>query len=319
MRTGMLAQMLVGSELLGGLDAEVLSEVFGAINPNMKPLEAESLTHKVVRQAVDAATEFERKAQRAVVAPAVVPIPAADQLAAAVAPVGTVPATSTSTAAPTAGASVTPPVSVAPTTQASPAIAGSKVESTAAPAPASTQVPKDPSAHDNCAVPDDRKEDKAVAAPRSLLEAIGIADPQPVIREQAASRPDGADQLGLPFPAAAESGTVAVNLADMRAAGTAPRADVPVAFEEVLKGAPNMILELFRALREDVAAGKAKVEWNEKGLGVQKRLIGNYGIASNTLVDHLRKRGLLLANGQGEIVLAPRVGDLILPRPEDAA
>jgi len=69
MRTGMLAQMLIGSDLLAGLDAEVLAEVFGAINPNMKPLDAETLTHKVVRQAIDAAVEFERKAQRTVFAP----------------------------------------------------------------------------------------------------------------------------------------------------------------------------------------------------------------------------------------------------------
>ncbi|PRH43685.1 hypothetical protein C6T65_03475 [Burkholderia vietnamiensis] len=43
MRTGMLAQQLIGSELLAGLDVEVLAEVFGAINPNPSPMDAESL------------------------------------------------------------------------------------------------------------------------------------------------------------------------------------------------------------------------------------------------------------------------------------
>ncbi|WP_408231985.1 hypothetical protein [Paraburkholderia sediminicola] len=74
------------------------------------------------------------------------------------------------------------------------------------------------------------------------------------------------------------------------------------------------IRELFRALREDVAGGKAKVAWSEKGLVVTKRLIGNYGVTSDTLVEHLRKRSLLLTNANGEITLAPRAGELILAR-----
>lgn len=76
-----------------------------------------------------------------------------------------------------------------------------------------------------------------------------------------------------------------------------------------------MIRELFKALREDVAGGRAKVMWSDKGLVIQKRLIGNYGVASETLVEHLRKRGLLVANGQGEITLAPRAGVLIQEHP----
>lgn len=86
-------------------------------------------------------------------------------------------------------------------------------------------------------------------------------------------------------------------------------------FDEVLKGTPNMIRELFRALREDVVAGNAKVAWNEKGLAIPKRLIGSYGVASDTLVEHLRRRSLLVGNDQGEIILGPRAGQLIMDRP----
>ena len=89
MRTGMLAQMLVGSELLSGLDAEVLSEMFGAINPDMQPIGAESLLHKVVRQGVGTADEFDRKAQRAVFAPVEFDVPSAVHVAAELEPVTT--------------------------------------------------------------------------------------------------------------------------------------------------------------------------------------------------------------------------------------
>jgi conjugal transfer pilus assembly protein TraI len=76
-----------------------------------------------------------------------------------------------------------------------------------------------------------------------------------------------------------------------------------------------MIRELFKALREDVAAGAAKVSWNDKGLAIPKRLIGSYGVASDTLVEHLRKRSLLVGNDQGEITLGPRAGQLIMDKP----
>jgi conjugal transfer pilus assembly protein TraI len=75
-----------------------------------------------------------------------------------------------------------------------------------------------------------------------------------------------------------------------------------------------MIRDLFRALREDVASGKATVEWNDKGLVLTKRLIGNYGVTSETLVEHLRKRSLLVGNQRADITLVPRAGELILPR-----
>lgn len=77
-----------------------------------------------------------------------------------------------------------------------------------------------------------------------------------------------------------------------------------------------MIRDFFKALREDVAAGKAKVAWTDKGLALPKRLVGSYGVASDTLVEHLRRRGLLVSNVQAEIVLAPRAGELIVERTE---
>jgi conjugal transfer pilus assembly protein TraI len=86
------------------------------------------------------------------------------------------------------------------------------------------------------------------------------------------------------------------------------------AFEEVLKGAPRMIVELFRALRQDVQAGKAKVQWSNMGLVLPKRLVGSYGVASDTLIEHLRKRSLLLGNEPTDITIAPRAGELILER-----
>jgi conjugal transfer pilus assembly protein TraI len=283
MRTGMLAQMLIGSELLAGLDVEVLAEVFGAINPNMKPLDAETLTHKVVRQAIDAAVEFERKAQRTVFAPVPANVPPAEQLVAAVNPAP--PAQTPSSASPPAAAE----------TVATANAEGSFAGTAASPATKS---------------PDDGP---APGAPRSLLEAIGIGEPEEPVSSQPAKRPRPADQLGLQFEHGQTEAT-AVDPTGMRVPQPAARPDTSASFHEVLKGAPNMILDLFRALREDVAADKAKVEWTDKGLIVQKRLIGNYGIASDTLVDHLRKRSLLLSNGQGEITLAPRAGDLIAPR-----
>jgi conjugal transfer pilus assembly protein TraI len=87
MRTGMLAHALVGTELLSGLDAEVQAEIFGAINPTQSPTGGvESLTHKVVRQAVATAAEFDRKAQRAVFEPVTFAVPSAIHVAAELEP-----------------------------------------------------------------------------------------------------------------------------------------------------------------------------------------------------------------------------------------
>ncbi|TDN59028.1 TraI domain-containing protein [Paraburkholderia sp. BL10I2N1] len=292
MRTGMLAQILVGSELLAGLDAEVLAEMFGAINPNMNPLGAESLIHKVIRQAIATAAEFDRKAQRAVFEPVQFEVPSAIHVA----------------------AELQPSVAPAPVSPASP----SQPPAAAQPEPvAATQPAAAPAQPQSVEVISPAP--SAPAAPRSLLAAIGYEEEHDAVEERAvpvSARPTSADQMGLPFVAVEPPAVQAVNPADMRVAERSQAAPVADAsFDEVLKGAPNMIRDLFRALREDVASGRAKVQWSDTGLAIQKRLIGSYGVASDTLVEHLRRRSLLLANGPTEITLAPRAGQLIVDRP----
>jgi conjugal transfer pilus assembly protein TraI len=76
-----------------------------------------------------------------------------------------------------------------------------------------------------------------------------------------------------------------------------------------------MMREFFRALADDVAAGKAKVAWGEQGLTVQKRLIGAYGLTSDTLVEQLRKRSLLMRAAGNDICIVERAGRLIMERP----
>jgi conjugal transfer pilus assembly protein TraI len=49
---------------------------------------------------------------------------------------------------------------------------------------------------------------------------------------------------------------------------------------------------------------------------LQKRILGSYGIASETLVDNLRKLNLLASSQGAEIVLVERIGSLILARPQ---
>ncbi|MGQ7932145.1 TraI domain-containing protein [Paraburkholderia sp. D1E] len=300
MRTGMLAQMLIGPDLLGGLDAEVLSELFGAINPSMRPLDSESLTHKVVRQAIVTAADFDRKAQRAVFEPVQFTVPSAVDVAAVLQPIVT-----------PAGAPAQPPAPSAPVAPA----AGSGGSA----ADPSTEAPVVPSAATQTAM----AASPTARPPKSLMDVLDIEqDTAQGVAPVAApaegrARAKAADQMGLPFPVDDARVQTAVNPADVPSAASQQRQAAsaePQVFDEVLSGAPNIIRELFRALREDVAGGKAKVAWSEKGLVVTKRLIGNYGVTSDTLVEHLRKRSLLLTNANGEITLAPRAGELILAR-----
>ncbi|MEZ0606243.1 TraI domain-containing protein [Paraburkholderia sp. IW21] len=297
MRTGMLAQMLIGSELLTGLDAEVLSELFGAINPSTKPLEAESLLHKVIRQAVDTAVEFDRKAQRAVFEPVQFSVPSAIHVAAqlqpaaaAAPPAATVSAVAPASTPPAPPAGASPAQAAPPAQAASASVAASATEPGAGPGDLQSDPPAAPAAQ--MSLPLSQSE------PRTLLEAIGCATDNSTAAGQHVAAVDPAAMRTSPVPAD-------------NTASPEPTA----LFEEVLKGTPNMIRELFKALREDVAAGTAKVSWNDKGLAVPKRLIGSYGVASDTLVEHLRKRSLLVGNDQGEITLGPRAGQLIMDKP----
>lgn len=276
MRTGMLAHALVGTELLGGLDSEVQAEIFGAINPTQSPMGVESLTHKVVRQAVATAADFDRKAQRAVFEPVTFAVPSAIHVA----------------------AELEPKVEAAPTA-ATP---------TTAPAPA----PAQPATDDLAQVPvaagrnaPSGSGSLVAAAPESTTMA---APPAPPAGHVAPKGPD-ARQMALELPAPA----AAVNPVEIRRepAAAAPNGNH---FDEVLKGAPRMIVDFFSALQQDVAAAKAKVRWTDQGLVLSKRTIGSYGVASDTLIEHMRRRSLLLANEPAEVTLAPRIGELIQER-----
>lgn len=287
MRTGMLAQILVGSELLSGLDGEVLSDLFGAINPNMQPLGAESVLHKVVRQGVSTADEFDRKAQRAVFAPVQFDVPSAVHVAAELEPViaqAPVAQQSPAPAAPPTARPVETPVNIA-----------SSPESAATPQPSTPPVDTPPVLQPQ---PSALPAEDAKPSPQTLHEALGI----PPATQTAAvpPAPSTVDPSAMKAPA--------------QSAG-ARRDSPPAAFDEVLKGVPNLVRELFQALREDVAAGKAAVQWNDKGLVLPKRLVGGYGVSSSTLVEHMRKRSLMVADEATQITLTPRAGQLILDRP----
>ena len=328
MRTALFAQNLIGHDLLTGYEADVLAQLFGAINPVPTPQGAESLVHKVVRQAVSVAADFDRKAQQGVYEAVQYPVPAAVHVAAAVQPVVAQPATQ-----PVAPAAVhhVPPVAGAPATQASPPAANqtpaNPVAKPATPAPASA-APGMPAIDALTVAPHAREPSSLTEAIQEDLARAVAGDPasgtqlSPAVDIVASTPgPKHDPQMGLPFqgegaPGPAHASTPApVDPAAMRPrAARTERTNVAATFDQVLEGQPNIIREFFRALAEDVAAGKAKVAWTEKGLAIPKRLVGSYGVASDTLVDHLRKRGLLVANVQAEIVLAPRAGELIIER-----
>lgn len=313
MRTALFAQNLIGHALLTGYEASVLADLFGAINPVDRPQPNESLVHKVLRQAVAVAADFDRKAQQSIYEPVQYPVPPAIHVAAAVQPVVTSPPPAaatppaSATAAPASAAvsgAATPPAGTPP----SGAPAGSASATPAAPLQANTAT-QAPSAGQPAAVPATGPADASKADTHPTPSAAAtLATPA------RAARPD--PQMGLPFPGDVPA-PVAVDPSAMRAPVSTTRAEAPVppaTFDQVLEGMPNMIREFFRALREDVAAGRAKVEWSEKGLSIPKRLVGSFGVASDTLVEHLRRRGLLVSNVQAEVVLAVRAGELILER-----
>ena len=120
MRTAMFAQTVITPELLAGLDTAVLSDLFNAINPERSPQGFEALVHKVVRQAMDVAVDFEQKAQRAVFAPVKFDVPSAVHVALALEPqfVASAPQ---STAVPVAPPAAQAAPTAAPTSNATPA------------------------------------------------------------------------------------------------------------------------------------------------------------------------------------------------------
>lgn len=87
-------------------------------------------------------------------------------------------------------------------------------------------------------------------------------------------------------------------------------------FKEALAGASNLMREFFRALAQDVAAGKVKVSWVDNRLAISKRMLSNYGIASETLIENLRKFQLIYKIVGQDILLVDKVANLIATRPQ---
>nr|WP_315597417.1 TraI domain-containing protein [uncultured Cupriavidus sp.] len=241
MRTALLAREILGSELLSAFDTQVLTDLFGAINPDPRPTGVESLLHKVVRQSIETLTSFEIKARRAEFAPDATPVPAAELLANAGNATGSAPANAAATQAPPATAA-SDSVSTAPV--ALPATA----PSVDAPAPAA---------------------DAGEPASRNVLQLDGAKS----LRKDAPSED--------PFKA--------------------------------LAATSNLMREFFKALSQDIAAGKAKVTRIDGKVAISKRMLGNYGLASDTLVEHLRKGKHLYKTDGQNILLVDEVGNLIAP------
>jgi conjugal transfer pilus assembly protein TraI len=291
MRTAMFAQTVITPELLSGLDNAVLADLFGAINPEKSPQGFEALVHKVVRQAMDVSVEFERKAQRGVFAPVKFDVPSAVHVALELQP-QVVPGTPVPSA----------PAEAAPLDPS--AHAASEVP--AAPAP--------PAAAHTTGSAQASMPGSASGGPQlsqSLLDAL----------ERSEAQAATAAATGPVEPAVRATPAGAVDPSQMAAgvpAAGRPSRNGPTDEEltEVLGPGSAMMREFFRALAGDVAAGKAKVTWEEKGLAVQKRLIGGYGITSDTLVEQLRKRSLLLRAAGNDICIVERAGRLISERPK---
>ena len=292
MRTAMFAQMVVTPELLAGLDTVVLADLFGAINPEKTPQGFEALVHKVIRQALDVAVDFERKAQRGVFAPVKFDVPSAVHVALELQPQATpvVPAT---------------PAPIAPSS--TPLSTGTASAGSEMPAPSSVAHTPVPAPVAPTATPAREGSPTGPQLSQSLLDALERSEAQ-----SAASAP-----VTTSIDASAEASKPAsVDPSKVGAAPKAVRTGISdQELNDVLGPGAAMMREFFRALADDVAAGKAKVTWEDKGLTVQKRLIGAYGMTSETLVEQLRKRSLLLRVQGTEICMVERAGRLIMERP----
>ncbi|SAK57851.1 Putative helicase [Caballeronia temeraria] len=290
MRTAMFAQTVITPELLEGLDTAVHSDLFNAINPERSPQGFEALVHKVVRQAMDVSVNFEQKAQRAVFAPVKFDVPSAVHVALELEPqiVANAPQS----------AAAGPQPSAAPGTAATNQTAPN--ESTVASSPAPAAAPSG-----------------GPQFSQSLLDALERSDAQAV----AAASTEPAPQVPVGADASAGAAPSRPAPVDPATAGAPPRATsaktgpTDEALNDVLGPGSAMLKEFFKALAGDVASGKAKVAWEEKGLAVQKRLVGAYGMTSDTLVEQLRKRSLLLRAHGNDVCIVGRAGRLISERP----
>jgi conjugal transfer pilus assembly protein TraI len=291
MRTAMFAQTVITPELLSGLDTAVLADLFGAINPERSPQGFEALVHKVVRQAMDVAVDFERKAQRGVFAPVKFDVPSAVHVALELQPQPVVASASpvpTTTAAAPADVATSPRSSTAEPAQGDPA---SGQGSTAALATAPTSAVTQPG-------------DTAPKFSQSLLDALERSETLATTGSAADATSDAAK------PTAVDPSTATAPV--QRPARVGP---TDKELDELFGPGSVMMREFFRALADDVATGKAKVAWEEKGLTVPKRLIGAYGMTSDALVEQLRKRSLLMRAHGNDICIVERAGRIIMERP----
>ncbi|SDD56983.1 conjugal transfer pilus assembly protein TraI [Cupriavidus sp. YR651] len=245
MRTALLAREILGAERLAQFDSVVLTDLFGAINPDPRPSGLETLLHKVARQAIDTVTQFEVKARRAAFAPDSTAPPSATALSDSMAP-----------SSGASGSAVPAPAS----TVSQQAVGASE----AAPAAASASSPAAPPTSASTGV------ESEIARP-----AVVQLDPNRPVRQEPPKDP----------------------------------------FAEALAGTSNLMRDFFRALAQDVAAGKAKVSWVDGKLAIGKRMIGNYGIASETLIENLRKFNLLYKVVGQDILLVEKVSVLVAERP----
>ncbi|WP_250523520.1 MULTISPECIES: TraI domain-containing protein [unclassified Caballeronia] len=287
MRTAMFAQTVITPELLSGFDTAVLDDLFNAINPERSPQGFEPLVHKVVRQAMDVAVDFERKAQRAVFAPVKYDVPSAVHVALALEPqfVATpAPASIDSSVEQGQPAATVAPVPPATTSEPQSAVVGATAASEQQ---ASASAPK-------------FSQSLLDALERSEAQAAGAAS------AEASAGPSAAASRPAPIdPAAARPARSNANRAGP--------SDEDLT--ELLGPGAAMLKEFFKALAGDVATGKAEVTWEEKGLAVKKRLVGGYGITSDTLVEQLKKRSLLMRAHGNDICIVERAGRLIVERP----
>lgn len=185
-------------------------------------------------------------------------------------------------------------------------------------------------------------EQLAAAAPPAPLVASATAD-APAAHEPAPPAPSAAAGAAALFrPTAVDAGSVpgSISTPTTTAASTSESVaapSIPLSTNAIdaaslgrarrestdpfatLLGGSRMMSEFFRALAQDVTAGKVKVVWAEKGLVLPKKMAGSYGIASDTLIENLRKLSLLYAVQGTDLVLHERIGALILPRPNTPA
>ncbi|EKS72582.1 hypothetical protein BURK_003997 [Burkholderia sp. SJ98] len=295
MRTAMFAQTVIAPDLLSGFDTGVLDDLFNAINPERSPQGYEPLVHKVVRQAMDVAVDFERKAQKAVFAPVKYDVPSAVHVALALEPQFVQSMTP-------AGGETSPNE---PHRQ--PAPASGDVAASTAPASTTPSAAARPSA-----AATNSADQKVSGAPPKLSQSLRDA----LERGQAPGDAAATTESSTRLPPAPQRPAAIDPAAAHTGRGTGSRAGPSdEELTEVLGPGAAMMKEFFKALAGDVASGKAKVTWEEKGLAVQKRLVGAYGMTSDTLVEQLKKRQLLMRAHGTDICIVERAGRLIMERP----